>query len=318
MREVDDEIRSSLERLTDPVGDTPRAEALWGDLVARRRRRRARNGALAALPLLLVAVLGAGVFAAQRPDGDRSDVAAGGAGREAVDEGALSAPSPSATEPVPSRETTSRGRLGDLPVVTSDAAGVSGVDVSLLDGASIRITGPTDLVGELERFHVAARVAMYCQPGCGYAQVAADLRSADLGEGNSGRFVSRSGELSAATGPWFVDVPTANISEADVDGWVKDLAVDRQATSWPRLIAPEEVVMDPLTSSVEFTRGNDAISIGATSCETGTAPTLTRFDDGTEQWSAFVCESQLPVSVSISGSRQFVERASEELTYEGQ
>ncbi len=76
MRDVDDDICDSLERLTDPAGGTP-PDFLWRDLVARRRRRRVRHGALAALPLVLVAVLGAGLFDAQDPDSGRSDVAAG-------------------------------------------------------------------------------------------------------------------------------------------------------------------------------------------------------------------------------------------------
>lgn len=84
MRDIDDDIRSSLERLTDPAGDTRGADALWGDLDARRRRRRARNGALAALPVLLVAVLAVGILAAQGSDDARSDVAAGDDDRSEV------------------------------------------------------------------------------------------------------------------------------------------------------------------------------------------------------------------------------------------
>lgn len=77
MRDVDSDIRESLERLTDPSGDTPRVEALWGELLARRRKRRARNGALATLPLI-VAVLVVGVLWLGASDDGRSDVAAGG------------------------------------------------------------------------------------------------------------------------------------------------------------------------------------------------------------------------------------------------
>jgi Galactose oxidase, central domain len=79
MRDVDNDIRSSLERLTDPPGGAPGMDALWGDLVARRRRRRNRNRALAALPLVLVALLAVGVLSVRNSDDDaRSDVAAGG------------------------------------------------------------------------------------------------------------------------------------------------------------------------------------------------------------------------------------------------
>lgn len=77
MRDVDQDIRSSLERPTDPQGSTPGTDALWGDLVARRRRRRNRRRALAALPVLLVAVLAAGILSAQGSRDARSDVAAG-------------------------------------------------------------------------------------------------------------------------------------------------------------------------------------------------------------------------------------------------
>jgi len=79
MRDIDNDIRNSLERLTDPHDNTRGTEALWGDLVDRRRKRRNRNHALAALPLLLVAVLAVGLFATQGSDDARSDVAAGGA-----------------------------------------------------------------------------------------------------------------------------------------------------------------------------------------------------------------------------------------------
>jgi hypothetical protein len=79
MRNLDDDIRGSLERLTDPAGGTTDTDVLWGDLVTRHRKRRLRNGALAALPLLLVAVLAVGVFSARDSDDARSDVATGGA-----------------------------------------------------------------------------------------------------------------------------------------------------------------------------------------------------------------------------------------------
>lgn len=79
MRDIDNDIRNSLERLTDPHDGTPGTDALWGALVSRRRKRRNRNRTLAALPLLLVAVLAVGLFAAQGSDDARSDVAAGGA-----------------------------------------------------------------------------------------------------------------------------------------------------------------------------------------------------------------------------------------------
>lgn len=78
MRDVDDEIRRSLERLTGPAGEARGTDALWGDLVARRRKHRARNGVLAAVPVLLVAVLAAGVLSGNGSDGSRSDVATGG------------------------------------------------------------------------------------------------------------------------------------------------------------------------------------------------------------------------------------------------
>lgn len=76
MRDIDNDIRNSLERLTDPHGDTPGTEALWGDLVARRQNRRNRKRALAALPLLLVAVLAVGIFSTRGSGDARSDVAA--------------------------------------------------------------------------------------------------------------------------------------------------------------------------------------------------------------------------------------------------
>lgn len=82
MRDVDRNIRSSLERLTSPTGDTSKVDVLWSDLEARRRKRRARKGALAALPLVLVAVLAAGVFSSWGSDRSRSDVAAVGTGTE--------------------------------------------------------------------------------------------------------------------------------------------------------------------------------------------------------------------------------------------
>jgi len=78
MRDIDNDIRASLERLTNPHDGTPRTDALWGDLVDRRRKRRNRNRAFAALPLLLVAVLAVGIFSAQGSDNGRSDVATGG------------------------------------------------------------------------------------------------------------------------------------------------------------------------------------------------------------------------------------------------
>lgn len=77
MRDIDIDIRDSLERLTDPHSDTPGTDALWGDLVTRRRRRRNRSRALAALPLLLVGVLAAAILSAQGSGDARSDVAAG-------------------------------------------------------------------------------------------------------------------------------------------------------------------------------------------------------------------------------------------------
>ena len=82
----DDDVCDGLERLTDPAGGTPTADVLWSDLVARRCRRRARERARAAVPLVLVAVLGGGVLAAQDPDTGRSGVAAGGRGSETSDE----------------------------------------------------------------------------------------------------------------------------------------------------------------------------------------------------------------------------------------
>lgn len=86
MRDIDNDIRSSLERLTDPHDSTPGTEALWGDLVGRRRKRRNRNRTLAALPLLLVAVLAVGILSTRgSSDSARSDVAAGGADTAVVD-----------------------------------------------------------------------------------------------------------------------------------------------------------------------------------------------------------------------------------------
>lgn len=78
MRNIDNDIRASLERLTNPHDGTPGTEALWGDLVDRRRKRRNRKRTLAALPLLLVAVLAVGILATRdSSDSARSDVAAG-------------------------------------------------------------------------------------------------------------------------------------------------------------------------------------------------------------------------------------------------
>ena len=91
MRDLDGDICSSLERLTDPAAGTRDADVLWRDLVARRRRRRARNGAAAAVPVVLIGALGAGVFAAQDPDSGRSDVAAGDNDSEAPEEAATGA-----------------------------------------------------------------------------------------------------------------------------------------------------------------------------------------------------------------------------------
>lgn len=79
MRDIDDDIRDSLERLTDPHGTTPGTDALWSDLMDRRRKRRNRNRTLAALPVLLVAVLAVGLFVTQGSDDARSFVAADGA-----------------------------------------------------------------------------------------------------------------------------------------------------------------------------------------------------------------------------------------------
>ena len=92
MRDVDDDICGSLERLTDPIGRTPPADVLWSDLVVRRRRRRARNGASAALALLLVTLLGAGLLAAQGPDTGPADVAAGDGDAAASDEARAGGP----------------------------------------------------------------------------------------------------------------------------------------------------------------------------------------------------------------------------------
>jgi hypothetical protein len=78
MRDIDNDIRNSLERLTDAGAGIADADALWGDLVDRRRKRRARNGALAALPLLLVAALAVGALLANNSDAARTDVAASG------------------------------------------------------------------------------------------------------------------------------------------------------------------------------------------------------------------------------------------------
>ncbi len=80
MRDVDSDIRSSLERLTSTTGDAAKVDVLWSDLAARRRKRRARKGALAAVPLVLVAALTAGVFSSRGSDRSRSDVAAVGTG----------------------------------------------------------------------------------------------------------------------------------------------------------------------------------------------------------------------------------------------
>lgn len=79
MRDLDHQIRESLERLVDAGGDR-RTDALWNDLVARRRRRRVRNGALAVLPVLLLGALAVGVVATRGSDGGRTDVATGRGG----------------------------------------------------------------------------------------------------------------------------------------------------------------------------------------------------------------------------------------------
>ena len=86
MRDIDNEIRNSLERLTDPRDNTPGTDALWSDLVSRRRKRRNRNRTLAVLPLLLVAVLAVGILSTRgSSDSARSDVAAGDAGTAVID-----------------------------------------------------------------------------------------------------------------------------------------------------------------------------------------------------------------------------------------
>lgn len=90
MRDLDREIRDGLGRLTDPGSEGAGVDVLWRDLLGRRRRRRSQRGALAALPVVLVAVLAAGVLAVRGSDGERSDVAAGdgkpGASNEAPTE----------------------------------------------------------------------------------------------------------------------------------------------------------------------------------------------------------------------------------------
>lgn len=84
MRDLDDQIRESLERLVDPGVDR-RTDRLWNDLVSRRRRRRVRKGALAALPVLLVAVLAVGLFTSNRSDDARTYVATGRDGPASVE-----------------------------------------------------------------------------------------------------------------------------------------------------------------------------------------------------------------------------------------
>ena len=75
MRDDDQDIRRSLERLTGPAGDPARVDELWGELVGRRRRRRGRNGALVALPMALVVALAVGVLS-EGSDDSGSNVAA--------------------------------------------------------------------------------------------------------------------------------------------------------------------------------------------------------------------------------------------------
>lgn len=84
MRDLDDKIRESLERLADS-GDERRTDMLWSELVARRRRRRVRKAALAALPVLLIAVLALGLFTSNRSDDALTDVATGGDGPTQVE-----------------------------------------------------------------------------------------------------------------------------------------------------------------------------------------------------------------------------------------
>jgi hypothetical protein len=80
MRDVDSDIRSSLERLTSTTCDTSNVDVLWSDLAVRRRKRRARKGALVAVPLVLVAALAAGVLVDESRREVRTGVAAGGSG----------------------------------------------------------------------------------------------------------------------------------------------------------------------------------------------------------------------------------------------
>lgn len=86
MRDIDDDIRGSLQRLTDPPVGTPGMDVLWGALIARRRRRRNRNGTLGALSLILVAVLAVGLLSVRGSDDARTGVAAGGDGSDALED----------------------------------------------------------------------------------------------------------------------------------------------------------------------------------------------------------------------------------------
>ena len=73
MSDLDQQIRSSLERLTDP--DSAGSSGVWDDVVARRQRRLRRRAAGVALPIAAVAGLLAVAVPSFTSDGDRTDVA---------------------------------------------------------------------------------------------------------------------------------------------------------------------------------------------------------------------------------------------------
>lgn len=147
MRDIDQDLRNSLERLTDPHDKTPSTEALWGDLVDRRRKRRNRNRTLAALPLLLVAALAVGIFSTRGSDDTRSDVAAGGADAPGVDGSWRLEAVIRDGEQQPTTNQAALNINGDT-VIGHDGCGN---DVQTrLDGNTIAMPGPHNLVGCLD------------------------------------------------------------------------------------------------------------------------------------------------------------------------
>ena len=84
MRDLDRDISRSLERLTSPNGDAAETGELWEDLVGRRRRRRARIGALAAVPVVFAAAVSFGVLSGSADDSSSNVAAEDGAFGEAM------------------------------------------------------------------------------------------------------------------------------------------------------------------------------------------------------------------------------------------